>query len=162
MRKDSGEHPPLKTIETTQAIGAFCTDVCDSTSRIEKYQEQALKHHTSYLEAAAWYFYHRNKTLNDFYLSEGDLWVPGDSLWGVFYAVPRKTLAQSVNLSLWQAICSFAFGLTAANSPLGTEMEPLQTKSVFLVGPVMREIMSENTRIYNGTALNACGRLGRV
>src|SRR5262245_40381621 len=127
MRKDPRERPLLKSKETKHAIGAFCTDVCRSTYRIEKFQEQALKHHKSYLEAAAWYFFHRNKTSNQLGLAEGDLWVPGDSLWGVFYDVPRKTLPQSVNASLWQAICSFAFGLTVANSSLGIEIEPLKT-----------------------------------
>ena len=141
------------------AIGAFCTDISNSTERIEKFQEEALRHHKTYLEAAGKYFIGSVPRSSRQKYVTGDLWVPGDALWGVFYKETGESVHDSVVAALWRAIVSFAHGLSAANSQSAAGLESLRIRGVFLAGHVMRETIFRRLRLYNGTALNACGRL---
>jgi hypothetical protein len=149
-----------KQVTKREAIGAFCTDISNSTERIERFQELALKHHKAYLEAAGKYFVQKIPKLEREDYVSGDLWVPGDALWGVFYPQPGKTFADSISSSLWRAICSFAYGLSVANYSRPKQLDPLSIRGVFLAGRVIREtLFDDRVRLYNGRALNTCGRL---
>lgn len=142
------------------AIGAFCTDIVGSTDRIESFREKALRQHRIYLETAGKQFLQNiSKTSRAEYLS-GDLWVPGDALWGILYPEPGKTYSESITASLGHIVYSLAYGLSAANSSqLPPGLDAITIRSVFLAGPIIRETIFDKLTLYNGTALNACGRL---
>lgn len=142
-----------------EAIGAFCLDIKDSTERIEQFQEEALKHHKTFLESAGRFFLKSvPKGSRNRYVS-GDLWVPGDALWGVFHREAGCDVNESVAISLWRLLLSTAYGLSLCNSALPNSLEALRMKGVFLAGRVLRETVFRRLRLYNGRALNACGRL---
>jgi hypothetical protein len=161
MRKRLEERIRPERPDKREAIGAFCTDIADSTARIEKFGELALKHHKKYLEAAGRYFIKTNTESTHENHDLDDLWVPGDGLWGVCFGNSGSDRDdRGVTEALWRTLTSFAYGLSEANRDIPEILEPLKVKGVFLVGSVMREaLFDEKLRLYNGTALNACGRL---
>lgn len=142
-----------------EAIGAFCTDISDSTERIELFRDEALRHHKSYLQAAGRHFVKSIPASSRKRYAPGDLWVPGDALWGVFYRESGLSLRESVIISLWRAVLSFAHGLSVANYAPPPGLDALRIRGVFLAGHVLREAIFGKLRLYNGRALNACGRL---
>jgi hypothetical protein len=141
------------------AIGAFCTDVCDSTERIETSEEKALGEHRLYLETVGRTFLKAMRSDLKRQYSAGDLWVPGDSLWAVVHGDPTVTKEEAIATALWRTVAAVCSGLATSNSALSLDRKPLKSKTVFMGGNVLRELLFGKLRLYNGTALNACGRL---
>lgn len=146
-------------------IIAFCTDIEESVTGIEKRGQQAFKQYCNYLKSVAEVFIPKlilanNKTEKNKYINRY-IWMPGDALWGI--AATNKTIPFYIAIldSFARIIVSIAYGLTQTNlNLLDTTSSPITIRASSFVGEIFEEKLLNNTiSLFNGRSLNACGRM---
>jgi|GEM_PF-4850743 len=159
---------------SSKPIGAFCVDISNSVDRIDRIGQAAFEQHRIFLKTLVKTILEESPLHHRPDVKHGDLWVPGDAVWGVFYAAPDQPLKQSVKSALSFGIYVCANALSEALRYAKLQQEEVQAdlldfafKGVFMVGEVLYDQLmdamdsspTDNFRLYCGSALNACGRL---
>lgn len=165
----STQMPPLQpqTIESSEddivrrgLIGAFCTSVREPVTNIHKPAGDSGKHQKIYLEAIKRCFVESSQKEGKIRDESGGLWLNGEKLCGAVYAEQNQSPYDSLNLSLWRYISTFARGLAEANSTFGrNRSEDLMINGAFFVGNMVEEFLADGSSLYKGVALNASSQL---
>ncbi len=150
-------------------LGAFFTGIKDPTERIAENGRGAFKLHRLYLETV--FHYYRSylpEPLRRYYRVE-NFWFPGDALWGVFLKHEELIEEASIARWMWHYLFSAACGLGLAEDyrrSIPKDEQPklreLKVRGVLLAGEVNDPRFDDDIKIFGGTALSACDRLGKA
>lgn len=159
---------------SSKPIGAFCVDIGNSVDRIDRIGQRAFEQHRIFLKTLVKTILEESPLNHRPDVAHGDIWVPGDAVWGVFYAAPDRSLKASIKSALSFGIYASAHALSEALQYATSQPEAYQEdlldfslRAVFLAGEVIFDQLldknesssNDNFRLYSGNALNACGRL---
>lgn len=158
----------------SKPIGAFCVDISNSVDRIDRIGQRAFEQHRIFLKTLVKTILEESPLNHRPDVTHGDIWVPGDAVWGVFYAAPDCSLKESIKSALSFGIYTCANALSEALQYATQQPEKhredlldFALRGVFLVGEVIYDQLldksdsspTDHFRLYSGNALNACGRL---
>ena len=147
-------------------LGGFSIDIADSTPYILKYKETGLRDMSRVLTSMC-DLLSGSVPLHASFLA-GDLWAPGDALWGLIRAKSKDRLEKSMSEAVAITTLALAKGMREAEN-IHREYEEsrprIEMRGVLSFGDVFSSTLVEargdhpGVRLHNGEALIAAKRL---